>query len=85
MAQTPKRSVADELAAVRVALNQAMNELSLAEFLMERAKTAAIREGKPIDAFERLGSELQTLVGFTNEKGTELLRELAVDEAGSRG
>jgi hypothetical protein len=41
MAQTPKRSVADELAAVRVALNQAMNELSLAEFLMERAKNCS--------------------------------------------
>ena len=85
MARVPHRSVAEELASVRVALNAAMNELSLAEFIMARARAAAERAGKPTDTFDRIGSELQTLVGFANEKGAELLQELAVDEADSRG
>jgi hypothetical protein len=79
------RFIWDELQDALSLLKQAIHRLSLAEILIARARDEATEAGKPADGYEHLRVELETLVGFINEKGIDTIQKLAEVEAGSLG
>jgi len=82
MAQRP---VWNELQVALDILREAVHKVSLAEVVIARARDAAVAAGKPSDGYEALRVELETIVGFVNEKGIETIQKLAEVEAGSLG